>query len=375
MKKLATLALAMLVVPSANTFAAGENDQMIENQTKMEMTNEREDEKVSQTDFYEVTEVLEDTVTLKFVENLDGNTTSLNGAKFNVPKEKFAEKEVNVGDRYKISHDDVILESNPAQFGKIYSVEKEIGNETEAPDKDIKEDKITQDFVVEEVNDDGYIIYELKNKENKYLLSKKDAKNMDLGQWSTIEITHNGVIMESNPAQFNKIYDIKEHYYEGEDKNKDEKITEIFVVEEVNDGGYTISKEDDKDNKYSISKEDVKGTDLKIGDKLEITHTGLATRSIPAQFVGDFKINKLDNDKDKETPSADKKDTSNLKKDKKVTDDKKINSEKTNLTKKDSMTSLNNKIGGSNPKTGVLSSMSVLGTAGLASILAKKTKK
>lgn len=375
MKKLATLALAMLVVPSANTFAAGENDQMIENQTKMEMTSEKEDEKVSQTDLYEVTEVLEDTVTLKFVENLDGNTTSLNGAEFNVPKEKFAEKEVNVGDRYKINHDDIILESNPAQFGKIYSVEKEIGNETEASDKDIKEDKITQDFVVEEVNDDGYIIYELKNKENKYMLSKKDAKNMNLGQWSTIEITHNGVIMESNPAQFNKIYDIKEHYYEGEDKNKDEKITEIFVVEEVNDGGYTISKEDDKDNKYSISKEDVKETELKVGDKLEITHTGLATRSIPAQFVGDFKINKLDNDKEKETPSADKKDTSNLKKDKKVTDDKKINGEKTNLTKKDSMTSLNNKTGGTNPKTGVLSSMSVLGTAGLASILAKKTKK
>lgn len=374
MKKLATLALAMLVVPSANTFAAGENDQMIENKTKMEMTNEREDEKVSQTDLYEVTEVLEDTVTLKFVENLDGNNTSLTGSEFNVPKEKFAEKEVNVGDKYKISHDDVILASNPAQFGKIYSVEKEIGNETEAPDKDIKEDKITQDFVVEEVNDDGYIIYELKNKENKYMLSKKDAKNMELGQGSTIEITHNGVIMESNPAQFNKIYDIKEHIYE-EDNNKDEKITEVFVVDEVNDGGYTISKEDDKDNKYSINKEDVKGIDLKVGDKLEITHTGLATRSIPAQFVGDFKINKLDNDKEKETPSADKKDTSNLKKDKKVTDDKKINGEKTNLTKKDSMTSLNNKIGGSNPKTGVLSSMSVLGTAGLASILAKKIKK
>ena len=36
---------------------------------------------------------------------------------------------------------------------------------------------------------------------------------------------------------------------------------------------------------------------------------------------------------------------------------------------------MTNRKGGANPKTGILSSMGVLGTAGAASILAKKTKK
>lgn len=91
------------------------------------MPSENKDQSLSQTDLYEVSEVNEDTVTLKLVKNLDkDNKQAYEGAEFNVPKEKFAEKEINVSDRYKINHDDIIMPSNPAQFGTIYSIEKKV---------------------------------------------------------------------------------------------------------------------------------------------------------------------------------------------------------------------------------------------------------
>lgn len=374
MKKLATLALAILVLPSANTFAASENNQM-NNQSKIEMTSESKDEKESQTDLYEVTEVFKGTVTLKFVQALDGNMTpSYDGAEFNVPKEKFADKEINVGDRYKISHDDIIMPSNPAQFGKIYSIEKD--DQADNTENETKEEKIKDHFVVEKVNEDGYTIEDIKNNDNKYIISKKDAKNVDLNVGDKLEITHNGVVMESYPAQFGKIFEVKK--YDDQDidnEKKDEKVTENFIVEEVADGGYTIYKKSDKENKYSISKEDVADMNLSVGDELEITHTGLATRSIPAQFVGDIEIKKVN---DSKTPEE------NKKSDVKISTDSKDNTRPAksadkkdqDLQSKNAITnSMTNRKGGANPKTGILSSMGVLGTAGAASILAKKTKK
>lgn len=375
MKKLATLALAILVLPSANSLAASENDQMSK-QTKTEITSESKDEKQSQTDLYEVIEVFEGNVTLKFIQTLTGEMIpTYNGEEFNVPKDKFADKEIKVGDRYKISHDDIIMPSNPAQFGKIYSIEKD--DQIEETDDETKEEKITDHFVVEKVNEDGYTIADLKNNDNKYIISKKDAQNMDLIVGDKLEITHNGVVMESYPAQFGKIFDVLKYDNQDEDKKEkdDEKVTENFIVEEVADGGYTIYKKSNKDSKYSISKKDVAGMDLAVGDELEITHTALATRSIPAQFVGEIEIKKIDN---KKIPTENK------------TPDTKISTDINNTTtsaksaeKKDQAfpnknvvtNSMTDRIGGANPKTGILSSMGVLGTAGAASILAKKTKK
>lgn len=373
MKKLATLALAILVLPSANSLAASENNQM-GNHAKSEITSESKDEKQSQTDLYEVTEVFEGNVTLKFVQTLTGDIIpTYNGAEFNVPKDKFADKEIKVGDRYKISHDDIIMPSNPAQFGKIYSIEKD--DQAEVTDDEIKEEKITDHFVVEKVNEDGYTIADIENNDNKYIISKKDAKNMDLAVGDELEITHNGVVMESYPAQFGKIFKVVKYDKQVEDESKEEKVTENFIVEEVADGGYTIYKKSNKDSKYSIRKEDVTGINLNVGDELEITHTGLATRSIPAQFVGDVEIKKIDNSK---TPVENKISDARKQNDiKDITRSNNSNEEKDqNLKSKNLVNnSMKDRIGGANPKTGILSSMGVLGTAGIASLLAKKTKK
>lgn len=351
------------------------------------MPSENKDQSLSQTDLYEVSEVNEDTVTLKLVKNLDkDNKQAYEGAEFNVPKEKFAEKEINVSDRYKINHDDIIMPSNPAQFGTIYSIEKE--SEGKDLTNSTKEEKISQEFVVESVNESGYTIHELENEESKYIISKKDAKDLDLLEGDKIELSHNGIIMESYPAQFNKIYDIKKLSHKEKEVNKEEKVTEIFVVDEVNDGGYVISQKDNKDNKdnkYAINKEDLKGLNLKVGDKLEISHTGLATKSIPAQFVGDIEVKKINSDgenkdleKDKENKNKigkENKNSGKIEKDSNSKNDKKLNNEKNELNKNDKLAAVANKTSGSNPKTGVFSSMGILATAGAASILAKKSKK
>lgn len=373
MKKLATLALAILVLPSAHSLAASENNQM-NNHAKSEITSESKDEKQSQTDLYEVTEVFEGNVTLKFVQTLTGDIIpTYNGAEFNVPKDKFADKEIKVGDRYKIKHDDIIMPSNPAQFGKIYSIEKD--DQAEVTDDEIKEEKIKDHFVVEKVNEDGYTIADIENNDNKYIISKKDAKNMDLVVGDELEITHNGVVMESYPAQFGKIFKVVKYDKQVEDESKEEKVTENFIVEEVADGGYTIYKKSNKDSKYSISKEDVTGINLNVGDELEITHTGLATRSIPAQFVGDVEIKKIDNSK---TPVENKISDARKQNDiKDITRSNNSNEEKDQNLKSNNLVnnSMKDRIGGANPKTGILSSMGVLGAAGTASLLAKKTKK
>lgn len=373
MKKLATLALAILVLPSANSLAASENNQMSDH-AKSEITSESKDEKQSQTDLYEVTEVFEGNVTLKFVQTLTGDIISTyNGAEFNVPKDKFADKEIKVGDRYKIKHDDIIMPSNPAQFGKIYSIEKD--DQAEVTDDEIKEEKIKDHFVVEKVNEDSYTIADIENNDNKYIISKKDAKNMDLVVGDELEITHNGVVMESYPAQFGKIFKVVKYDKQVEDQSKEEKVTENFIVEEVADGGYTIYKKSNKDSKYSIRKEDVTGINLNVGDELEITHAGLATRSIPAQFVGDVEIKKIDNIK---TPVENKISDARKQNDiKDITRSNNSNEEKDQNLKSNNLVnnSMKDRIGGANPKTGILSSMGVLGTAGIASLLAKKTKK
>lgn len=379
MKKIATLALALLLLPSANIFAASENDQMINKDNKIETTSQARDEKASQTDLYEVSEVFENTVTLKFVQTVDGNSIpSYNGAEYNVPKEKFAEKDINVGDLYKINHDDIIMPSNPAQFGTIYSIEKEEKSDNKE-NEDVKEELITEQFVVEKVNEDGYTIADTKNKDNKYIISKKDANNMDLNVGDQLEITHNGVVLESNPAQFGKIFDLKKSEKEKTEKNENEEtITETFIVDEITEKGYNIHEKSNKDNKYYISKEDTKTLDLAIGDQLKITHTGLATRSIPAQFVGDIKVRKINNKESdtkkninkKEIEQKPSKKTSEFSKEK-INTKKNIGNSKINSTNKNINA---NKLAGLNPKTGVFSSLGIVGVGAAAGILSKNTK-
>lgn len=69
--------------------------------------------------------MIEDNFIVKEVHE-EGVTLEKKGSKgdlYTVDKKEFKE-EVKVGDQYLIKHNDIILPSNPAQFNKIYKIEK-----------------------------------------------------------------------------------------------------------------------------------------------------------------------------------------------------------------------------------------------------------
>ena len=86
------------------------------------------------------------------------------------------DEEVKVGDQYKIYSDGVVLESYPAQFGKIYRVEKQEQKNPKAEDNDKKMDK-TLEFEVTEINDGVATVAEVGNKDNIYTISFKELKD------------------------------------------------------------------------------------------------------------------------------------------------------------------------------------------------------
>lgn len=302
MKKIIPLTLALLLVPAFNANAADMAKNSNE-ENKNEMVEQVKKAETKLVELYEVSGVNEQTVTLKFVENLNKDMDpSYSGLQFNVAREKFAEKDIKVGDRYKITHDDIILPSNPGQFGKIYSLEKVVIKESN--DKKVEEEKITEKYQVEEVNEGGYIITKEGDSLDRYMVSKKEVNNMDLKVGDKIEITHDDIILTSEPAQFGKIFDAKkvEEKSSADDIKKENRITKTYLVEEVSEGGYIISEEKNRSDKYMLSKKDANNMDLKVGDKIEITHDDIILTSDPGQFGKIFDVKKLE-----KKPSSDDK--------------------------------------------------------------------
>ena len=294
MKKIIPLTLALLLVPAFNANAADMAKNSNE-ENKNEMVEQVKKAETKLVELYEVSGVNEQTVTLKFVENLNKDMDpSYSGLEFNVAREKFAEKDIKVGDRYKITHDDIILPSNPGQFGKIYSLEKVVIKESN--DKKVEEEKITEKYQVEEVNEGGYIITKEGNSLDRYMVSKKEVNNMDLKVGDKIEITHDDIILTSEPAQFGKIFDVKklEEKPSKDEMNKATKLTKTYQVEEVSEGGYIISEEKNSSDKYILSKKDASNMDLKVGDKIEITHDDIILTSDPGQFGKIFDVKKVE---------------------------------------------------------------------------------
>ena len=190
------------------------------------------------------------------------------------------------------------------------------------------------------------------------MLSKKEAKNMDLKAGDKIEITHDDIVLTSEPAQFGKIFDVKKVEEAKKEEVKEERIKENFIIEKIEEDGFIIAEIGNADNKYMISKEDAKNMDLKVGDRIEIIHNGLSTRSYPAQFMKIFKISKID--QGEKAPSKDNKKGNNS--------SKNINQKQMNTSKQ------KDKKAATNPKTGVLSSIGLVSLTAIAGALVKKTK-
>ncbi len=254
---------------------------------------------------------------------------------YNVPKKEFKDMKLEKGKVFTITTNDVVMTSNPAQFGKIYSiVEKEQAK------------KMTKEYVVEKINGDFVTVYEKGNKEDKYNLNKKDFGKVNPEVGKTYKIETSEEILTSDPAQFAAVYKVeevkeKQKKEEKKEKAKETMLTDIFVIEKIDEEGVTVARKSNKEDKYLVPKKEFGKSELKVGKVYKITTDDVILTSYPAQFGKIFKIEEVE-------AKDNKKEDKNSKKE--------------------------NKSSAKNPKTGLIgSSMALIGLIG-AGLAYKKTK-
>ena len=254
---------------------------------------------------------------------------------YNVPKKEFKDMKLEKGKVFTITTNDVVMTSNPAQFGKIYSiVEKEQAK------------KMTKEYVVEKINGDFVTVYEKGNKEDKYNLNKKDFGKVNPEVGKTYKIETSEEILTSDPAQFAAVYKVeevkeKQKKEEKKEKAKETMLTDTFVIEKIDEEGVTVARKSNKEDKYLVPKKEFGKNELKVGKVYKITTDDVILTSYPAQFGKIFKIEEVE---------------------------AKDNKKEDNNSKKE------NKSSAKNPKTGLIgSSMALIGLIG-AGLAYKKTK-
>lgn len=362
-----SLALALAITNIGQVRADDLKDEM-KDENKIEEVMDEKDEKV--TESYIVKEIKDDYVIL----NKKGYEDDL----YQVEKSAFEKMKLEAGKEFEITSDGIILKSNPAQFGKIYEIK-------EAAKEEATEEKVTDQFQVKEINEEGVTVEKIGSESEKYIVEKKYFAD-DLKVGDKYKITHNDIVMNSYPAQFNKIFDVEKIE---EAIKETASITNIYKVKEVNENGITLayySKEDgselmeDSSDLYMVEKKEFKD-DVKVGDKYKITHSDEILTSEPAQFAKITKIEKVaetkpaDENKGKEKKSKDNKSKDMKTPDKKdTTKDKKTN-ENSKMNKDNIKENKDGKMAGKNPKTGIVSSLGLVSLPLLSAVALKKSKK
>ncbi|WP_276886716.1 hypothetical protein [Anaerococcus lactolyticus] len=153
-------------------------------------------------------------------------------SRYTLPRKDFGKINPEVGKTYKIETSEEILTSEPAEFAAVYKVEleKETPKKNEKPAdkkkpaKGSKENKkeaektIFDIFVVEKIDEEGVTVARKSNKEDKYLVPKKDFGKLEIKEGKEYKIFTDDIVLTSYPAQFGKIYKIEE-VMAGKNKN------------------------------------------------------------------------------------------------------------------------------------------------------------
>lgn len=244
-----------------------------------------------------VKEINEEGVTLYEV----GNESNL----YNVPKSEFKDMKVEKGKVFTITSDNISLKSYPAQFGKIFSiVEKKMPAKT-----------MVKSYVVEKVADDMVTVHEKDNKESKYNIAKKDFGKAMPKVGETYKIETSEEILTSDPAQFAKVLkaelekeapkkaekptDKKKTPEKSkekpakEEKAKEKTLSDIFVVEKIDQEGVTVYRKSNKEDKYLVPKKDFGKLEIKEGKEYKIFTDDIVLTSYPAQFGKIYKIEEV----------------------------------------------------------------------------------
>lgn len=252
-----------------------------------------------------VKEINEEGVTLYEV----GNESNL----YNVPKSEFKDMKVEKGKVFTITSDNISLKSYPAQFGKIFSiVEKAMPAKT-----------MVKSYVVEKVADDMVTVYEKDMKESKYNIPKKDFGKANPKVGETYKIETSEEILTSDPAQFAKVIKAElekeapkkaekpadkkkpaEKAKENKKENKKESektLSDIFVVEKIDEEGVTVYRKSNKEDKYLVPKKDFGKLEIKEGKEYKIFTNDVVLTSYPAQFGKIIKIEEVMAGKNKQS--------------------------------------------------------------------------
>lgn len=186
--------------------------------TEETQIKENVEEKIKET--YIINEIAEESVIL--------NKKGMDSDLVSVPKKEFKDINLKIGKEVNITSDGINLLSEPGQFSRIYEIE-----EVSDPNK---EEKITGRFIVKEINEEAVTVEKEDSEGELYTISKKYF-DKDLSVGERYEISHNDIVMNSYPAQFNKIYEVKKL-----EKNKEE-------TEKANDKKKDKNKKDTKADK------------------------------------------------------------------------------------------------------------------------------
>ncbi len=175
-------------------------------------------------------------------------------------------------------------------------------NKYEKPDN-MNEDELPEDaqndtFEVKNLGDkdsNAATVFQVGNPDNLFTIDFDQLRDDNPEVGDQYEVYWDGIIMESNPAQFGKIYRVDKKAETKENGNNNQEMDETleFEVTEINDGTATLAQVDNKDNLYTISFEELKDKNPEIGDKYKIHWNGISMKSYPAQFGEIYDVEKI----------------------------------------------------------------------------------
>lgn len=280
-----------------------------------EMKNTKDEQKIEQvakekiSDIYVVKKINEDGVDVYKKSNPE--------EVYNVAKKEFKDLHLVEGMEVKIESDDVVLNSYPAQFAKIYSISKVVP----------KEEKVVRDFVVKEINEEGVTLYEAGNESNLYNVPKSEFKGMKIEKGKVFTITSDNISLKSYPAQFGKIFSIVE---KKEMKKPAKTMIKSYVVEKVAGDMVTVYEKGNKESKYNIARKDFGKANPQVGETYKIETSEEILTSDPAQFAAVYKV-----ELEKQAPKKAEKPADKKKPAKKAKENKKDNKKEAEKTLSD----------------------------------------
>ena len=212
------------------------------------------------------------------IENLKGNTEEGFAAivsevgnennKYSIFSDNLRDENPQKGDKYTIYWDGVTLESYPAQFGKIFRVEKLV--------KD-NENQKTIEFEIDEIvinkDNKSAIVFETGNKTNVFSIDLEDLKDENAKAGDRYEITWNGIATKSIPAQFGEIYEVKKTF-DNKEELKETAEFELVDITDSKEGKDANLKKSDSFGEINLRMlSELEDDNAKIGDKYLITYT------------------------------------------------------------------------------------------------------